>query len=97
MFELKEREILEEMQSLELQLIIMQRELARSNPELTKAMFKVSSKVVDLMSFIDLDNLIKLHQCSNRTILGLPSAEFITKLGEGSMEFLSLDCLTDKN
>lgn len=96
MFEIKERAILEEMQSLELQLILMQRELAKANPDLAKAMFNANSKEVELMQAIDVNNLIKLNQCSNRTMFGLPSSELVSKLSENGMESLSLDYLTGK-
>ena len=92
---LEDRQILEEMQSLELQLILMQRELAKSNPNLAKAMFNANAKEIEEMRSIDISNLSKLNQCSNRAMFGLPSSELVAKLGEKEMDALSLDLLTD--
>jgi hypothetical protein len=96
MFEMQERAIMEEMQSLELQLVMMQRELARTNPNLAKARYKIGDREIDALKAIDLKNIAKLCQCSNRPMLGIMSQDVMTKLTERKMDFMSLDLLADK-
>lgn len=96
MLDMQERTILEEMQALELQLVMMQRELARTNPNLAKARYKIGEREIKSLQAVDLGNIAKLAQCSNRPMLGIMSSDVMTKLSETSMDFMSLDLLTDK-
>jgi len=95
MFKTPEQELLVQMQSLEANLILAQAELAKTNPTMAKAMFGINSKEVEELQSINIGNIQKLNQASNRCLLGLPSSAVMSKLSEPDMDVLSLDLLTD--